>query len=51
MFTSSLGVYGINILSDAEIIVKDCEQYNLFKTKIGARSGLHTVSGDYTCTA
>ncbi len=35
--------------SDIEIIVKDCEQYNLFKTKVGNKTGLRTVNND-TCS-
>ena len=32
------------------IIVKDCEQYNLFETKVGSMSGLRTVNNE-NCSA
>lgn len=35
--------------SDIEIIVKDCEQFNLFKTKVGNKTGLKTVDGVTNC--
>ncbi len=40
--------------SSADITVNNCTQYNLFVTnvtKFGSKSGLHTVSGDYSCSS
>ena len=40
-----------NVPAAAQVIVKDCDQYNLFRTKFGTGySNLHTVNND-NCTA
>ena len=51
-FTNASVSYAVGgVPRSVEVIVSDCNQYNLFRTKFGTNfTNLHTVSNE-TCTA